>query len=91
MGTVLRVYRKTNRVLVQGMNQKFKRTPANEEGSAGGVQQVSRSIHVSNVALIDPEKGIPAKIKRGYLEDGTAVRVSKLSGSIIEKPRDPAH
>lgn len=43
------------------------------------------------MALIDPEKGIPAKIKRGYLEDGTAVRVSKLSGSIIEKPRDPAH
>jgi len=37
MGTVLRVYRKTNRVLVQGINQKFKRTPANEEGSAGGV------------------------------------------------------
>lgn len=43
------------------------------------------------MALIDPEKGIPAKIKRGYLEDGTAVRVSKLSGSIIEKPKDPAH
>lgn len=46
-------------------------------------------IHVSNVALIDPELGTPTRIKIGYLADGKKVRISKKSGSIIEKPTFP--
>ena len=47
-------------------------------------------IHVSNVALIDPEYNLPTRIKYGFLEDGTKVRISKKSGSIIPKP-DKSH
>ena len=47
-------------------------------------------IHVSNVALIDPTLDQPTKVKAGYLEDGTRVRVSKKSGAIIAKP-DRSH
>lgn len=46
---------------------------------------------MSNVALIDPEKGVPTKVVRGYLEDGSPVRISKVSGSIVEKRKDPAY
>lgn len=43
-------------------------------------------MHVSNVSLIDPESGLPSKIKYGFLEDGTKVRVAKKSGALIPKP-----
>ncbi len=41
------------------------------------------------MALIDPELGVPTRIKIGYLADGKKVRISKKSGSIIEKPTFP--
>ena len=48
--------------------------------------QKEHPIHVSNVALIDPELSIPTRIKIGFLEDGQRVRVSKKTGAIIPKP-----
>jgi len=49
------------------------------------VQQES-PVHVSNVALIDPESGTPTRIRYGFLEDGSKVRISKKSGALIPKP-----
>lgn len=48
-------------------------------------------MHVSNVALIDPELEYiiiskPTRVKYAYLEDGTRVRVSKKTGALIRKP-----
>lgn len=43
-------------------------------------------VHVSNVSLIDPEHNVPTRIKYGFLEDGTKVRISKKSGALIPKP-----
>ena len=61
-GTILRVYRKSNQVLVQGINQKFKRKATMDDPQSGGVQQITRPIHVSKVALIDPEKGKQTRV-----------------------------
>lgn len=38
MGTVARVYRKSNEVLVLGMNQKFRRLAPNEDTDKGSIQ-----------------------------------------------------
>ena len=43
-------------------------------------------MHVSNVSLIDPESGKPTRIKYGFLEDGSKVRIAKKSGALIPKP-----
>ena len=43
-------------------------------------------MHVSKVSLIDPELNVPTRIKVGYLDDGSKVRVSTKTGSIITKP-----
>ena len=46
---------------------------------------------MSKVALIDPETGKPTRIRFGFLAEGNntkKVRISKKSGSIIEKPFD---
>lgn len=50
------------------------------------VVQREGPIHVSNVSLIDPESGKPTRVKIAFLEDGTKVRISKLSGALIPKP-----
>ena len=41
---------------------------------------------MSSVGLIDPETKKATRIKYGYLEDGTKIRVSTKSGAIIPKP-----
>ena len=50
------------------------------------IVQIEGPIHYSNVSLICPESGQPTRIKNGYLEDGSKVRVSQKSGAIIPKP-----
>lgn len=87
-GEVLRVYRKTNRVRVEGIAVNMKRQKASDDGeSTGGSKPVLGTIHYSNVNLIDPESGLPTRISYGFLEDGSKVRVSKRSGHIIERPK----
>jgi len=55
-GKVLKVYRKSNRIMVSGLNLKFKRYPANiDKEEKSGIRTISHSIHVSKAALIDPE------------------------------------
>lgn len=86
-GEVLHVYRKTNRVLVSNVNIKMKRFKGDPQGeSKGGTKPIIKSIHVSNVNLLDPETKQGTKVRRAYLADGTKVRVSKASGTIIGKP-----
>lgn len=50
------------------------------------VVQKEAPIHVSNVSLIDPETGTPTRIKYGFMEDGTKVRIAKKSGALVPKP-----
>ena len=83
---MLKVLRKKNQVVVQGVNLKFKKVQDEEMVQRTKTLQKEHPIHVSNVALIDPDQNVPTRIRIGYLEDGTKVRVSKKSGSIIAKP-----
>ena len=85
-GQVLQVHRKKNMVTVKGVNLKFLTVDDEEMQRRKKVVQKEFPIHVSNVALIDPEQGRPTKVHWGYLEDGSKVRVSKLSGAILPKP-----
>lgn len=86
------MYRKRNKVLITGINTKFKRFITDVEKEVkGGIKTIIHPVHVSNVALIDPESSKPTKIRFGFLADGKKVRISKKSGSIIEKPMDPAY
>ena len=48
-------------------------------------------VHVSKVSLIDPETGKATRVRKGFLESGDTVRISKKSGLIIEKNKKPAY
>ncbi|GMH75434.1 hypothetical protein TrST_g13067 [Triparma strigata] len=86
-GIVSSVLRKNARLIIEGVNvrsRKLKSNPA--RGLSAKVQDKAVSVHYSNVNLVCPVMDKPTRISRKYLEDGTKVRVSKLSGAIIPRP-----
>jgi large subunit ribosomal protein L24 len=85
-GKVKAVLRSSNRVIVEGVNLSKRYLRSRRPGKSGRTVIMPASVHYSNVHLIDPVSNKPTKISRKYLEDGTKVRVSKLSGQIIPKP-----
>ena len=54
-GKVLRVDRKKNRAIVEGLNLVKKHTKPNAQNPQGGIVEKEASIHISNLALIDPK------------------------------------
>jgi large subunit ribosomal protein L24 len=86
-GRIIAVYPERQRVLVQGVNMIRKHTKVNFQGARGakegGISTQEAPIHVSNVALIDPETKKPARV--GYrLDDGASkVRVTRPGGKEV--------
>jgi large subunit ribosomal protein L24 len=85
-GTVIQVYPENQRVLVQGVSMIKKNTKVNYQGrrgaKEGGIVNQEAPIHVSNVALIDPETKKAAR--GGYRFDGdNKVRIIRPSGKDI--------
>jgi len=85
-GTVIHADPVTQRVLVQGVSMIKKNTKVNYQGrrgaKEGGIVHQEALIHVSNVALIDPETKKAARA--GYRLDGEKkVRVLRPSGKDI--------
>jgi large subunit ribosomal protein L24 len=86
-GTVLRVIRDKDRVVVEGVNVRKhhqRPTPNNPEG---GIASFEEPIHVSNVMLIDPATGEPSRVRWRIEEDGTKERIAVKSGNPIPKSR----
>jgi large subunit ribosomal protein L24 len=85
IGMVTHLYRKKNRLVVEGVNYKLKRTKAKDQddNSTSGISTIQHPIHYSNVNLVDPESGKGTKTRYGFLADGTKVRISKSTGTII--------
>jgi large subunit ribosomal protein L24 len=85
-GTVISVRPDRQRVLVQGVNLIRKNTKVNYQGQRGakegGIVTQEALIHVSNVALIDPDTKKAARA--GYRTDGDKkFRVSRASGKDV--------
>jgi len=86
-GNVMKVLRKLDRVIIEGVNLGVKRIKGKpDRGIKGRTTTKERTIPYRNVNLVDPVTGKPTRIYRKYLEDGTKVRISKKSGAIIPRP-----
>jgi len=81
-GEVSQVFPDKMRAIVEGVNivKKHVKATQNEEG---GIQEMSASLHVSNLAVVDPQTGEATRIGR-KVEDGQSVRFSKKTGNIIK-------
>jgi large subunit ribosomal protein L24 len=89
-GKVIVAYPDQQRVLVHGVNIIRKNKKANFQGARGakegGIVTQEAPIHVSNVALVDPDTKKPSRV--GYrIEDADGgrakVRVSRTSGKDV--------
>jgi|TARA_R110002072_G_scaffold187425_1_gene344170 large subunit ribosomal protein L24 len=81
-GEVLRVLPQENRVIVRGVNL-VKRHTRPTQTDAGGIKEQEASLHVSNVAHIDPSNGKPTRVGYKTVND-RKVRFSRRSGEVID-------
>ncbi|HEV2335511.1 MAG TPA: 50S ribosomal protein L24 [Stellaceae bacterium] len=83
-GEVLRVIPTDGRLIVQGVHVARRHTKP-RMGDPGGIVDKELTIHVSNVAHIDPQSGKPSRVGYKLLDDGRKVRVARRSGEVIDK------
>jgi large subunit ribosomal protein L24 len=94
-GRVLEVLREKNRVIVEGVNfvTKHVRVGQTQRGSkTGGIETHEAPIHISNVALVDPDTKQPARV--GFRvetdENGKTTRVRYFKASKRAENAKPA-
>ena len=85
-GKVIRVYPKTGRVTIEGVNIVKRHRKARRAEEQSGIVDFPAPIHVSNVMLVD-SKGEPTRIRMRIDEDGTKERISIKSGDAITRSR----
>ena len=86
-GTVMRVLHDRNRVIVSGVNMATKHVKKTAQAEGKKVK-FEVSIHASNVMIVDPKSGKPARI--GYKIDaatGQKVRIAKGSGTVLTRTK----
>src|ERR671914_686960 len=75
-GEIIRVFPKTGRVTVKGVNIVKKHRKARRAEEQSEIIELEAPIHASNVMLLDPKKGVPTRIRMRVDEDGTKERIS---------------
>ena len=83
-GEVLVVRPKEDRAVVQGVNVAKRHTKAQGMGKPGGIIEQEATIHLSNLALIDPKTDKPTRVGFRMLDNGRKVRFARGSGAVIE-------
>ena len=83
LGKVLKV-RDDNRLVIAGVNLVKKHQKPNPMmGRQGGIVEKEAPLHVSNVALFNPENQKADRVGFRVNEDGTKVRVFKSTGKEV--------
>ena len=82
-GQVLSILKQESRVIVQGVNMVRRHTRPSAQ-TTGGIIQKEASLHVSNVAHVDPKTREATRVGFRVLEDGRKVRYAKRSGEVID-------
>lgn len=83
-GRVLRVY-PDDRVLVENVNMVKRHTKPNPQmGTAGGILEQEKPLHISNVMLFNPSTRRGDKVGFRWLADGTKVRYFRSTGETVD-------
>jgi large subunit ribosomal protein L24 len=93
-GKVLRVFLKTGRVVVEGVNIVKMHRKARTAEEQSGIREAPASLHSSNVMLLDPKSGQPTRTKARFDTDTersdrrrSKERVSVKQGESIPRVR----
>jgi large subunit ribosomal protein L24 len=87
-GKVLKVFPKTSRIIIEGINLRKRHTKPNSKSPQGGILEKEAPINSSNVMILDPKSNKPTRIgAKIILDEKTGkkkiARVSKTSGEMI--------
>ncbi len=82
-GSVLKVFPKDDRALVQGVNM-VKRHQRQTQTQQAGIVSKEAPVQLSNIAHVDPKSGKATRIGFKTLGDGRRVRFAKKSGEVID-------
>ena len=82
VGEVIEIIKDKNRAVVAGLNIVKKHVKPSAQNPQGGIVEREASIHISNLAIVDPKTGKATKV--GYkVVDGKKVRIAKKSGETL--------
>ena len=83
-GAVLRVL-DADHLLVEGANKvKKHQRPNPMRGMTGGIVEKEMPLHISKVAIFNPQTRKPDRVGIRMLEDGRKVRFFKSNGEVID-------
>ncbi len=83
-GKVTKIFT-NNKILVQGINQVKKHQRGNPNtGVTGGIIEKDMPIHISNIALLNPQTQKADKVGFRILDDGNKVRFFKSTNELID-------
>jgi large subunit ribosomal protein L24 len=87
-GKIIRVYPKTGRVMIEGVNMVKKHRRARSPEEQSGIIDMPAPIHASNVMHIDPKDSSKVTRTRKQIdEDGTKERIAIKSGEALPRTR----
>ena len=89
-GKVLRVFHKTGRLTIEGVNIVKKHRKARRAEETSGIIDMPAPIALSNVMLLDPKSGKPTRIRMKLDDDGTKERISVKSRERMDAIAQPA-
>jgi large subunit ribosomal protein L24 len=83
IGKIISLNRKTNKVIVDGVNEIKKAVKPSQANPEGGFLMKNLPIDSSNVSLISPKTKKPTKVKFVIGKDKIKSRTSKKCGAVI--------
>jgi large subunit ribosomal protein L24 len=83
-GTVARVVDES-RIVVTNINTVMRHTKPSASGEPGGILNKEMPLHVSNVAMFNPQTGKADRVGFKILDDGRKVRVFKSTKEVIDR------
>lgn len=84
-GKILKVFRKKGRAVVEGVNFVKRHTRPTRTGQPGGIVEKEAPVHLSNLEVVCPGCGKPARVGFEIGSDGSKSRVCKRCGEVIER------
>ena len=89
-GKVMRLFKETDRVIVEGVNLVKRHMKPNPRMQQGGILEREQPLAASNVMLVDPKTGKGTRVRIKTDDKGVKVRVAVKSGEEIPSPRKSA-
>jgi large subunit ribosomal protein L24 len=89
-GRVLRVIPKDDRVVVEGVNRRFRHVRPSQKNPQGGRMEKEMPIHISNVQPVSPSTNRGTRVRFETRPDGSKARIAVKGGdelSVLKKAR----